>query len=76
MGGALVSEDLLGRLRNHPAMHGLDGLAELSGIGEAGFAVLWLAVVLVEAFVAVLLRGGVYAVEVLDVVLDWASAVH
>jgi hypothetical protein len=45
-----------------------------SGLLGAVFAAVWLAVVLVVRFVALVVRGGVLAVEVLVGVLDWVGA--
>lgn len=46
----------------------------LSRLSEAAFAAVWLAVVLVGSIVALLARGGMFAVEVMCAVLDWVGA--
>ena len=63
----------LARLENHPVLRAV-GL--LDGLSDLAFAALWVVVVLIEAFVGLLMRCGVFAVEVLCAVLDWAGAVY
>lgn len=48
----------------------------VEGLGSAAFAAVWLAVVLVECFVALLVRGGGYAIEFASLLLDWVGAVY
>lgn len=48
----------------------------VDGLGGAVFAALWLAIALVECFVALLVKGGVYAIEFVCLVLDWIGAVY
>jgi len=68
MHAAIVAEFLGDR---HPFVRVLRGLSRLS---EVAFAALWLAVVLIESFLNLLSRGGVFAVEVMCAVLDWVGA--
>ncbi len=49
-------------------------LRGLSTMGEAAFAAVWMAVLLVESVVAMAARGAVVAVEVVCAVLDWVGA--
>jgi hypothetical protein len=49
-------------------------LRGLSSLGEAVFAAVWMAVLLVESVVAVAARGVVGGVEVVCAVLDWVGA--
>jgi hypothetical protein len=46
----------------------------LDGLGSAILAAVWLVIVLVECFVALLVKGGGYAIEFASVVLDWVGA--
>jgi len=55
----------------HPIARAVRGLARLS---EAVFAAVWLAVMLIESFLALLSKGGVFAVEMVCAVLDWVGA--
>lgn len=63
----------LARLEKHPILPAVGLLGSLS---DLGFAALLLAVMLIEACVGVLLRCGIFAVEVLCAALDWAGAVY
>jgi hypothetical protein len=65
---ALVAE-ILGD--GHPVARVLRGLSRLS---EAAFMAVWLAVMLIESFLALLSRGGVFAVEMVCAMLDWVGA--
>lgn len=55
----------------HPIARAVRGLSRLS---EAAFAAVWLAVMLIESFLTLLSRGGVFAVEMVCAVLDWVGA--
>lgn len=68
MDAAIVAE-FLGD--SHPVARVLRGLSRLS---EAAFAAVWLAVMLIESFLALLSKGGVSAVEIMCAVLDWVGA--
>ncbi len=46
------------------------------GLGDVAFAAVWIVIVLIEAFVGLLMRCGIFAVEVLCAALDWAGAVY
>lgn len=43
-------------------------------MGEAAFAAVWMAVLLLESVIAMAARGAVLAVEVVCAVLDWVGA--
>ncbi len=49
-------------------------LRGLSSMGEAAFAAVWMAVLLVESVVAMAARGAVMAVRMVCAVLDWVGA--
>jgi hypothetical protein len=49
-------------------------LRGVSSMGEAAFAAVWMAVLLVESVVRMAARGAVVAVEVVCAVLDWVGA--
>ncbi|KAK4155706.1 hypothetical protein C8A00DRAFT_41724 [Chaetomidium leptoderma] len=49
-------------------------LRGLSSMGEAAFAAVWMAVLLIESVVSMAARGAVVAVEVVCAVLDWVGA--
>lgn len=55
----------------HPFLRALRVASRLRGVA---FAAVWLAVVLIEGFVALLAKGGVLVVEVVCAVLDWVGA--
>ncbi|KAK4444678.1 hypothetical protein QBC34DRAFT_308512, partial [Podospora aff. communis PSN243] len=55
----------------HPIARATRGIARLS---EAAFTTVWLAVLLIESFLALLSRGGLFAVEMVCAVLDWVGA--
>jgi hypothetical protein len=55
----------------HPIARAARGIVRLS---EAAFATVWLAVLLIESFLALLSRGGLFAVELVCAVLDWVGA--
>ena len=63
----------LRRLEHHPI---LQALGLIDGMGDLAFAAMWLVAALIEVFVGLLMRCGVFAVEVLCAVLDWAGAVY
>ena len=63
----------LARLEDHPVLRAV-GLFD--GLGDVAFAAIWVCFVLIEAFVSLLMRCGIYAVEILCVALDWAGAVY
>jgi hypothetical protein len=44
------------------------------GLGGAAFAAVWLCVILVESVVALMVKGGVAAIEFVCAVLDWVGA--
>ena len=46
------------------------------GLSDVAFAAVWIVIVLIEAFVGLLMRCGIFAVEVLCAALDWAGAVY
>jgi len=52
----------------------LRALRVASRLRGVAFAAVWLAVVLIEGFVALLAKGGVLVVEVVCAVLDWVGA--
>ena len=49
-------------------------LRGLSSMGEAAFAAVWMAVLLVDGVVAMAARGAVMAVRMVCAVLDWVGA--
>lgn len=55
----------------HPAVRAVQGL---SGLGQAAFTAVFLTVLLIESFVSLLAKGGVFAVEMVCAVLDWVGA--
>ena len=56
---------------DHPVLRALRAVSRLS---HAAFTAVWMAVVLVESFLGLLARGGVFAVEVVCAMLDWVGA--
>lgn len=56
---------------DHPVLRALRAVSMLS---HAAFTAVWMAVVLVESFLGLLARGGVFAVEVVCAMLDWVGA--
>ena len=72
MGGGLGVRDILAEFPgDHPVLRALRAVSRLS---HAAFTAVWMAVVLVESFLGLLARGGVFAVEVVCAMLDWVGA--
>ena len=56
---------------DHPVLRALRAVSRLS---HAAFSAVWMAVVMVESFLGLLAKGGMFAVEVVCAMLDWVGA--